>query len=36
MKSSEGILLCDVNVENKEFRPERKDDTDFFAILTPG
>jgi hypothetical protein len=29
-KSSERILLGDLNVENKELRPELMDDTDFF------
>jgi hypothetical protein len=32
VKSSGGILLGDVNVENKELWPKLKDETDFFAL----
>jgi hypothetical protein len=35
VKSGGGILLGDLKVQNKELRPERKDDADFFAILSP-
>jgi hypothetical protein len=36
VKSSEGILLGDLNVMNKEWRPELKDNADFFALLSRG
>jgi hypothetical protein len=36
VKSGGGILLGDLNVKNKELRPELKDDTDFFALFCPG
>jgi hypothetical protein len=32
VKSSGGILLGDLNVKNKELRPELKDNTDCFAL----
>jgi hypothetical protein len=35
VKLSGDILLGDVNVENRELWPELKDDTDFFALLSP-
>jgi hypothetical protein len=34
VKLSGDILLGDENVENKELRPELKDETDFFALLS--
>jgi hypothetical protein len=35
VKLSGGILLGDVNVENKGLWPELKDETDFFVLLSP-
>jgi hypothetical protein len=36
VQSSGGILLGDLNGEDKELRLELKDETDFFALLSRG
>jgi hypothetical protein len=35
VKSSGRVLLGDVNLENNKLWPELKDETDFFALLSP-